>query len=67
MLFMALALSCSFSMVRAQGPGGPGPDPDPGIPFDGGISLVVIAGIAYAAKKGLDKKKKELGNETVEK
>ncbi|HEX8461177.1 MAG TPA: hypothetical protein VF623_07095 [Segetibacter sp.] len=27
-------------------------------PFDGGISLLVAAGIGYASKKGFDKRKK---------
>ena len=60
LLFVVL-LTCTVSLANAQGPGGPGgpgPDPDPGtsVPFDGGLSLVVAAGIAYAAKKGYDKK-----------
>lgn len=29
------------------------------IPFDGGLSLVVIGGVAYAAKKGYDKRRKQ--------
>lgn len=60
--YMALSflLSLPAMLVQAQGvPGGPGPDPDPSVPFDGGLSLVVAAGIAYAAKKGYDKRKKE--------
>lgn len=58
-VLFALVLTCTASLVHAQ-PGDPGDDPDPPnqIPFDGGISLVVAAGIAYAAKKGHDKRKK---------
>ncbi|WP_394345159.1 PID-CTERM protein-sorting domain-containing protein [Flavisolibacter ginsenosidimutans] len=29
------------------------------MPFDGGLSLVVAAGIAYAAKKGRDKRNQQ--------
>ncbi len=59
-LLMAFAFGCCTLSSQAQGPGDPGDDPDPSqnIPFDGGISLVVAAGIAYAAKKGYDKRKR---------
>ena len=67
-LLMALALTCTASIVQAQPPDDPGLDPDPNaIPFDGGISLVVAAGIAYAAKKGYDKRKKLNRDEPSEK
>lgn len=57
-------LSLPAMLVHAQGgPGGPGGPPDPSVPFDGGLSLVVAAGIAYAAKKGYDKRKKERAEE----
>ena len=57
-LLLAIVLTCTASLVQAQPPDDPGKDPDPvPIPFDGGISLVVAAGIAYAAKKGFDKRK----------
>ena len=57
-LTLALALTVAPSLLMAQGsPGDPGQDPDPQIPFDGGLSLIAAAGIAYAAKKGYDKKK----------
>ena len=49
LLFFALPL-------WAQGPGDPGGDPD--IPIDGGISLLVAAGLAYGSKKLYDHKKK---------
>lgn len=38
-------------------PGDPGPDPDPQVPIDGGLSLLVAAGVGYAAKRAHDKKK----------
>lgn len=53
---LTLCLLCTGSLLYAQG--GPGGDPDPAIPIDGGISLVIAAGVAYAAKKGYDKRKK---------
>ena len=72
-LLAVLLFIGTVSVANAQGPGGPGspgPDPDPGpgtsVPFDGGLSLVVAAGIAYAAKKGYDKKAKSR-KEEVEK
>ena len=40
-------------------PGDPGPDPDTDVPLDGGVSILVAAGIAYGAKKAHDKRKKE--------
>jgi hypothetical protein len=57
-ILFTLALSCSFSLANAQGgPGDPGPDPD-GIPIDGGLSLVIAAAVGYAAKKGIEKRKR---------
>lgn len=54
---------CSFMIafilplgLMAQ-PGDPGPDPDPQVPIDGGLSLLVAAGVGYAAKRAHDKKK----------
>jgi hypothetical protein len=60
-LALALALTCAPSLLMAQLPDDPGQDPDPGaqIPVDGGLSLLVAAGIGYAAKKGYDKRKKD--------
>lgn len=55
-LLMAVSFCLSALLVQAQ-PGDPGDDPDPSVPFDGGLSLVVAAGVAYAAKKGFDKRK----------
>lgn len=36
----------------------PPPPPDPTIPIDGGISLLIAAGIGYGAKKMYDSRKK---------
>jgi hypothetical protein len=61
---LAFALTGAAICVQAQ-PDDPGGDPDPPpptqIPFDGGLSLVLAAGVAYAAKKGFDKRKKHKG------
>ena len=57
-LLAATFLSCSLSLVQAQGD--PGEDPDPtNVPIDGGLSLLIAAGVGYAAKKGYDKRKKD--------
>lgn len=55
----AIVLFCTFSAANAQGgPGDPGTDPD-GIPIDGGLSLVIAAAVGYAAKKGIDRRRKD--------
>ena len=54
--FLMLMLICLPTiLVLAQGD--PGDDPDQGVPFDGGLSLLIAAGIGYAAKKGYDQRK----------
>jgi hypothetical protein len=54
LLIMAL-LYCMPLISNAQ-PGGPEDDPD--VPIDGGLSLLVAAGVGYAVKKGYAKRKK---------
>jgi hypothetical protein len=59
-LIMCAVLCLPTMLLFAQGgPGDPGGDPDPGqgVPFDGGLTLLVAAGIGYAAKKGVEKRK----------
>jgi hypothetical protein len=41
----------------------PGPGDDPDVPIDGGLSLLLAAGVAYGAKKGYDVRKKKQPNE----
>ncbi len=54
-----IAFSCLPSLSQAQrGPGGD-PDATTGIPFDGGLTLVIAAGAGYAIKKARDKRKRE--------
>ncbi len=54
-VFLVCALSYAPSLL-AQ-PVDPGGDPD--VPIDGGVSLLIAAGVAYGAKKAYDKRKKE--------
>lgn len=57
---VALSIVCFLMYVPsvlAQLPDDPGQDPD--IPIDGGLSLLIAAGVAYGAKKAYDKRKKE--------
>lgn len=56
---------CSANLVQAQG--NPGDDPDTGVPFDGGLSLLVTAAVGYGLKKAADKRKKERETEQTEK
>ena len=58
-----LITTCSFIsspvLVLADGPKPPGPrDPGTKAPFDGGLSLLVAAGISTGLKKAYDKRKK---------
>ncbi|NTS42359.1 hypothetical protein HRG84_15770 [Flavisolibacter sp. BT320] len=53
---LTFSFLCMFYLVNAQGD--PGPDPD-GIPIDGGLSLVIAAAVGYAAKKGVEKRRRD--------
>lgn len=55
MLMLAI-LACLPGLLMAQGD--PGLDPDP-VPLDGGLSMLIAAGVAYGAKKAYDKRKGE--------
>jgi hypothetical protein len=37
----------------------PGPGGDPGVPIDGGLSLLLAAGVGYGVKKIRDHRKKQ--------
>lgn len=56
----AILLIMYIPTLLAQMPGDPGGDPDE-IPIDGGIGLLIAAGVAYGAKKAYDKRKKDPG------
>jgi hypothetical protein len=53
----------SIMNVYAQPTGDPTGDPDATpveeVPIDGGLSLLLVAGIAYGAKRAYDNKKKD--------
>ncbi|WP_371860481.1 PID-CTERM protein-sorting domain-containing protein [Segetibacter aerophilus] len=36
----------------------PSPGGDPDVPIDGGLSILLAAGVGYVAKKGYEKRKK---------
>lgn len=57
---IVFAFLCLSQIVSAA-PGDPDGDPDPGtsVPFDFGLSILVAAGVGYAAKKRYDAKNKE--------
>ena len=46
------------TLLHAQAPD-PGGDPDAAVPIDGGLSILLAAGVGYVAKKGYDKRKKK--------
>jgi hypothetical protein len=51
---------CLPYILLAQGPGGFDDDViDNPVPFDGGVSLLVAAGIGYGIKKVRDQRKRE--------
>ncbi len=52
-----LALTILPNLTHAQDPGDPGPDPD--APIDGGISILVVAGVGYGLKKAKDYRKRQ--------
>ena len=59
LIVSAFALCISIGLpILALAQGDPGMDPDP-IPLDGGLSLLIGAGVADGVKKAYDKKKKD--------
>lgn len=56
--FVLLGSLVNPSPARAQGPGDPGCDPlDPACPIDGGLSLLIAAGVGIGARKAYKMKK----------
>ena len=45
-------------VVHAQDPNGPDPGPDPA-PIDGGLGILLAAGVGYGVKKYREKKKQK--------
>ncbi len=52
---MIILFVFALGPVSAQQPGDPGGDPD--VPIDGGIALLIGAGVAYGARKFRDVRK----------
>jgi hypothetical protein len=56
-------ISCVIAMLLLSFPllvnaqGDPGGDPD--VPIDGGLSILLGAGVGYVVKKGFDRKKRK--------
>jgi hypothetical protein len=58
-LVSILLILTEVSIAQNIGPGDPGCDPlDPDCPIDGGISLLIAAGIGLGAKKTYNDRKK---------
>lgn len=61
-LIMVAVMCLPTVLLFAQGDPGGDPDPNPpngDVPFDGGVTLLIAAGIGYAAKKAYDKRKRK--------
>ncbi len=54
LLFVAIAAIFS---LKAAAQGSLPNDPDTGVPLDGGLSIAIVAGISYGAKRLMKKKK----------
>ena len=50
LLLTILLMVVSINLCQAQDPGDPSAD-DPAVPIDGGLSLLLAAGAAYAGRK----------------
>ena len=58
---VVLAISLMQPIISTAQVSDPGCDPlDPTCPIDGGLSLLIAAGIGLGAKKAYDKKKKSV-------
>ncbi len=58
-LVLVVAILFFPVLVHAQQPPDPGGDPD--VPVDGGLSILLAAGIGYGVKKIRDQRKKNSG------
>ena len=59
-IFCLLVLLLATTLVAHADSGVPDPGGDPNAPIDGGLSLLVAAGVGYGAKKLKQKRTKEL-------
>ena len=64
-ILVAIAALPMFSYAQPPDPGGD-PDETP-IPFDGGLSLAIAAGVGYGVKKAYAARKKKSGEEAPKK
>jgi hypothetical protein len=55
-----VTLSVLPGTIHAQGPNDPSDITDPDAPIDGGVGLLVAAGIGYGIKKVRDNQKKKM-------
>ena len=73
-LLLVIAINFTPILVHAQNDGSSGgeivfgsdeppQDPDTSVPFDGGVSMLVAAGVAYGIKKKYDHNKKATNEE----
>jgi hypothetical protein len=64
-VILVLALSIPVLVHAGAGDNPDGPGGDPGVPVDGGLSLLLAAGVGYGVKKVRDSRKKaaEMKNE----
>ena len=57
---LIIAINFTPAIVHAQPEGPSDPDEEPTeVPFDGGISILVAAGVAYGVKKKYDQQKQQ--------
>ncbi len=63
LIFNILLSISSFTVINAQ----PGSGDDPDVPIDGGVSLLVAAGVGYGIKKLYNKKKSDDGQSASDK
>ena len=65
-IFFLLLVLCFFVLGSSIAQGEPGCDPfDPACPIDGGLSLLIAAGIGLGAKKAYQQRKKSLASKEV--
>ncbi len=60
-IFLASLLLCISSLLPVSGYaqlGDPGEDPDAQVPVDGGVVLLIAAGVGYGVKKVKEQRKK---------
>lgn len=63
--YFVMMVVLAMPILAIAQPGDPGGDPD--VPIDGGLSLLLAAGVGYVAKKGYDKRKKNADTSVAEK